>query len=161
MALYTGLPMNESRSITVRTVNFGEIEVPEEKILRFDEGIPGFPHIRQFAMLELENLKPFSYLQSVEDPPIALLVVSPFLFQPSYQFELGETDAGSLQAKKMEDVSVFVVVTIPENPAEATMNLMAPVLINEKNRRGRQVILLDSHYSVRHPLFAADTSGAG
>ncbi len=153
--------MNETRSMTVRTVNFGEIEVPEEKILRFDEGIPGFPHIRQFAMLEFENLRPFSYLQSLEDPPIALLVVNPFLFHPSYQFELGETDAGSLQAQKLDDVSVFVVATIPENPSAATINLMAPVLINEKNRCGRQVILLDSHYSVRHPLFAANTNGVG
>jgi flagellar assembly factor FliW len=153
--------MNETRSITIRTINFGEIEVPEEKILHFDEGIPGFPHIRQFAMLEFENLRPFSYLQSLADPPIALLVVNPFLFQPSYQFELGETDAGSLQAKKLDDVSVFVVATIPENSSEATINLMAPVLINEKNRRGRQVILLDSQYSVRHPLFAANTNGVG
>ena len=152
--------MNKSKSMTVRTVNFGEIEVPEDKILRFDEGIPGFPHIRQFAMLELENLRPFSYLQSLEDPPITLLVVNPFLFQPSYQFELGETDAGSLQAQKLEDVSVFVVATIPENPSEATINLMAPVLINEKNRRGRQVILLDSPYSVRHPLFAVHADSA-
>ncbi len=153
--------MIEPRSITVQTVNFGEIEVPEEKILYFDEGIPGFPHIRQFAMLEFEDLRPFSYLQSLENPPIALLVVNPFLFQPSYRFDLGDTDAGSLQANKLDDVSVFVVATIPENPSEATINLMAPVLINEKSRRGRQVILLDSHYSVRHPLFAANTSGVG
>ncbi len=143
----------------VRTVNFGEIEIPEGKILRFDEGIPGFPHIRQFAMLEFEDLRPFRYLQSLDDPPISLLVVSPFLFHPAYQFELGETDAGSLQAGKLEDVSVYVVATIPENPSEATINLMAPVLINEKNRRGRQVILLDRPYSVRHPLFALHADG--
>ncbi len=153
--------MNESKSITVRTVNFGEIEVPVDKILHFEEGIPGFPHIRRFAMLEFENLKPFNYLQSLEDPPIALLVVNPFLFQPSYQFALGETEAGNLRAEKLEDLSVFVVATIPADPAEATINLMAPILINEKSRCGKQVILLDSHYPVRHPLFVADAGGTG
>jgi flagellar assembly factor FliW len=151
-----GLTMTETKSLTVRTANFGDIEVPEEKILRFEEGIPGFPHIRQFVMLEFEDLKPFHYLQSMEDPPIALLVVNPFLFQPSYEIRLGETDSGGLQTERLEDVSVFVVATIPENPSEATINLMAPVLINEKKRRGKQAILLDSHYSVRHPLFSAE-----
>jgi flagellar assembly factor FliW len=155
--LILGLSMIESKTLTFRTANFGTIEVPEDKILRFDEGIPGFPRIHKFAMLEFDHLKPFSYLQSLEDPPIALLVVNPFLFHPSYQFELGATDAGSLRAEKLQDVSIFVVATIPENPSDATINLMAPVLINEKVRCGRQVILLDSQYSVRHPLFNSAT----
>ncbi len=153
--------MNDARCLTVRTAAFGAIEVPEEKILCFDEGVPGFPQLRRFAMLEFEDVKPFSYLQSLDDPPIALLVVNPFLIHPSYRFELGETDARSLQAQKLDDVSVFVVATIPENTSDATINLMAPVLINEKSRRGRQVILLDSHYAVRHPLFAANTGSVG
>jgi flagellar assembly factor FliW len=149
--------MTETRALTVRTANFGDIEVPEEKILRFEEGIPGFPHIRQFVMLEFEDLKPFHYLQSLEDPPIALLVVDPFLFYSAYEVKLGETDAEGLQTERLEDVSVFVVATIPENPAAATINLMAPVLINEKKRRGKQTILLDSQYSVRQPLFNAES----
>ena len=153
--------MNDSRSLSVRTATFGAIEVPEEKVLHFEEGVPGFPQLRRFAVLELEDLKPFSYLQSLDDPPIAFLVVSPFLFQPSYRFELGEADARSLQAQKLEDVSVLVVATIPENASDATINLMAPVLINEKCRCGRQVILLDSHYPVRYPLFSADTGAIG
>lgn len=154
--------MNDSRRLVVRTVQFGDLEVPEEKVLHFGDGMPGFSQIRKFAMLELENLKPFSYLQSLEDPPVAFLVVNPFLFCPSYAFELGEMDAASLQAEKLEDVSVFAVATVPGNPGDATINLMAPVLINEKMRLGRQVILLDSRYSVRHPIFHdAGSNGIG
>jgi flagellar assembly factor FliW len=153
--------MTENKSLTVKTIQFGVIDVPEDKILHFEEGIPGFPRIRKFARLETDDLKPFSYLQSLEDPPISLLVVNPFLFCPSYAIELGESDAGNLQADRPEDVSVFVVATIPESAAGATVNLMAPVLINEKKRRGRQVILLDSSYSVRHPLFQDFGSNEG
>lgn len=139
----------------MRTLNFGEIEVPEEKIIHFKEGIPGFPQIRKFAILEIESLKPFHYLQSLEDPPIALLVVNPFLLQSSYQFEVSEKEAEELQADKPEEISIFAVATIPTDPSEATINLMAPILINDRNRCGKQVILLESHYSVRHPLFTA------
>ncbi|MBZ5495457.1 MAG: flagellar assembly protein FliW [Acidobacteriia bacterium] len=147
--------MTESKALTVRTTNFGEIEVPVASIIGFDEGIPGFPQIHKFAILEFEHLKPFQYLQSLDDPPIALLVVNPFLLHPAYAFELGDADMCDLKTDKPEEVSVFAVATIPENPSEATLNLMAPILINQKNRCGKQVILLDSQYSVRHPLFGS------
>jgi flagellar assembly factor FliW len=147
--------MTERETLTVMTANFGEIEVSEEHIIHFEEGIPGFPQIHKFAVLEFEHLKPFRYLQSLDDPPIALLVVNPFLLHPAYAFELGDTDMGDLKTDKPEEVSIFAVTTVPDNPSEATLNLMAPILINEKNRCGKQVILLESDYSVRHPLFAA------
>ena len=150
--------MSESKVLTVRTSNFGEIEVPVENIIHFDEGIPGFPRVRKFAILQFEHVKPFQYLQSLDDPPIALLVVNPFLIHPDYQFELGDAEMGDLKTDKPEEVTVFAVATIPENPADATLNLMAPILINQKHRCGKQVILLDSHYSVRHPLFGSPES---
>ncbi len=154
--------MSEAKAMTVRTVNFGEIDIPDEKIIYFKEGIPGFPQIRRFALLEFENLEPFRYLQSLEDPPIALLVVNPFLLQTSYHFQLGDSDADELLAEKSEDVSIFAVVTVPENLSDATINLVAPILINGKHRRGKQVILLDSQYSVKHPLFrTADSNRVG
>jgi flagellar assembly factor FliW len=84
-----------------------------------------------------------------------LLVVNPFLLQSSYQFEVSEKDAEELQAGKPEEISIFAVATIPEDPSNATVNLMAPILINDRNRCGKQIILLESHYSVRHPLFPA------
>jgi flagellar assembly factor FliW len=145
--------MTESKAITVRTANFGEIGIPPESVLHFSEGIPGFPRIHNFAILEFENIKPFQYLQSLDDPPVALLVVNPFLLCPAYRIDLGDADIEDLHTKNTEDVAVFSVVTIPADPAEATLNLMAPILINQKGRCGRQVILLDSPFATRHPLF--------
>lgn len=147
--------MTELKALTVQTSNFGEIEVPVESIIYFEEGIPGFPQVRKFAILQFEDVKPFQYLQSLDDPPIALLVVNPFLIHPAYQFELGDAEMSDLKTDKPEDVTVFAVATIPENPSDATLNLMAPILINQKHRCGKQVILLDSQYSVRHPLFGS------
>ena len=54
------------------------------------------------------------------------------------------------------ELTIYAVVTIPEDPREATLNLMAPIVINERGRRGRQVILHESKYSVRHPLVSAE-----
>ena len=148
----------ESKTLRVKTPNFGEIEVPAENVIYFDEGIPGFPRIHKFAILQFDHLKPFQYLQSLDDPPIALLVVNPFLLHPAYKFELGDADMGDLKTEKPEEVLVLAVATIPEDASEATLNLMAPILINLKQRCGKQVILLDSHYSVRYPLFGSSNA---
>jgi flagellar assembly factor FliW len=155
--------MTDAKFLRVRTAKFGEIEVPEEKIIRFSEGIPGFAGIRKFAILEFEDLRPFLYLQSLDDPPIALLVVNPFLLHPAYEFQVGDADMHDLQTDKPEEVAVYAVATIPENHAEATINLMAPILIHEKKRCGKQVILLEGRYPVRHPIFgpsAQDRAGS-
>jgi flagellar assembly factor FliW len=147
--------MTEFKAFKIRTVNFGEIEVPAEKIIHFKEGIPGFPAIHKFAILEFDHLKPFQYLQSLEDPSIALLVVSPFLLKSDYRFDLADADVEELQARGLQDISVYAVVTIPENPHDATLNLMAPILVNQKDQCGKQVILLDGNFSTKHPLFGS------
>jgi len=145
--------MTDATSLRVRTAKFGEIEVPEEKIIRFREGIPGFAGIRRFTLLEFEDLRPFLYLQSLDDPPVALLVVNPFLLHPAYEFQVGDADMQDLQTDKPEEVAVYAVATIPENHSEATINLMAPILIHEKRHCGKQVILLEGRHPMRHPIF--------
>jgi flagellar assembly factor FliW len=136
----------------IHTVNFGDLEVPEEKVINFKEGLPGFPQIHRFAVIEQEELKPFQYLQSLDDPPIALYIINPFMVDPTYKFRLTDSDMEELNSKNSAELAVFTVVTIPDDPSQATLNLMAPIVINEKDHRGKQVILLESSYSVRHPL---------
>lgn len=152
--------MVETEMIHIHTVNFGEIEVPGDKILNFKEGVPGFPQIHRFTTLEFEDLKPFQYLQALDQPPIALLIVNPFFVDPDYKFQLSNSDMEDIQTTTPEDVAVYAVATIPDNPEQATVNLMAPIVINVKKRCGKQVILHESGYSVKHPLFKASKSEA-
>ena len=152
--------MAETDTMLIRTLNFGEIEVPEERILRFKEGLPGFAQIQQFTLLEFEDLKPFVYLQAIGEPPIALLLVDPRLVDPGYQYKLGPSDLDDVGIVDASEASVYVVATIPANPENATVNLMAPIVVNEKGRRGKQVIMLDSPYSVRHPMLGSSQSGS-
>jgi flagellar assembly factor FliW len=151
----------DAGGINIKTANFGELCVPEDKIIAFRQGIPGFPAVHEFAILEFEDLRPFQYLQSLGDPPIALLIVNPFLFVPSYKFDLSPADMEELQCERPEEVSVFAVATIPADPEDATMNLMAPVLVNARERCGKQAILLEGSYPMRYPLFSPAQQGAG
>ena len=143
----------KTRTMLVRTLNFGDLDVPEDKIISFKEGLPGFPQIHHFTMLEQDEIKPFQYLQSLDDPPIAFLVINPFLIDQGYKFDLSPGDMEDIGSLGTEDVAVYAVATVPEDSEKATLNLMAPIMINELNRCGKQVILHDSEYSVKHPLF--------
>jgi flagellar assembly factor FliW len=138
----------------IHTVNFGSLEIPEDKILTFKEGLPGFPQIHKFAILELEELKPFQYLQALDDPPISLFVINPFIVDPSYEFRLTDADMEDVNSINSKELAVYAVATIPEDPSEATLNLMAPIVINDRDRCGKQVILHESKYSVKHPLLS-------
>ena len=136
----------------VQTINFGSLEIPEDKVLIFREGLPGFSQIHRFAVLEMETLKPLQYLQSLDEPPISLFVINPFLIDPGYEFQLTDSEMEDIKAANPADLAVYVIATIPENPKDATLNFMAPIVINNKDRCGKQVILQDSKYSVKHPL---------
>ena len=143
----------------IHTVNFGALEVPEDKVITFKEGLPGFPQIRRFAILEIDELKPFQYLQALDDPPISLFIINPFLVDPTYEFRLTDLDMEDVHSKNSSQLAVYAVATIPDNPSEATINMMAPIVINDKDRCGKQVILHESEYSVQHPLFSKENCG--
>jgi flagellar assembly factor FliW len=136
----------------IKSVNFGDLEVLDDTVITFKEGLPGFPQIRRFAVLEKNDIKPFQYLQALDDPPIALFIINPFIIDPTYEFRLTESDMEDVNSKNSTELTIYAVATIPDDPAQATINLMAPIVINDRDRCGKQVILHDSKYSVRHPL---------
>jgi flagellar assembly factor FliW len=43
-------------------------------------------------------------------------------------------------------------VVIPEKVRDMTANLRAPILINEKKLKAKQIILSDSQYSLRYKI---------
>ena len=136
----------------VQTLNFGSVEIPENKVITFKDGLPGFPQIHRFAVVEMETLKPFRYLQSLDEPPVSFFIINPFLLDPGYEFRLTDSDMEDVNSTNSAELAVYAVATVPEDPGSATMNLMAPIVINDRDRCGKQVILNESKYSVKHPL---------
>jgi flagellar assembly factor FliW len=138
----------------IHTVNFGDLEVPDDRVITFKEGLPGFPKIHRFAVLDVDEVKPFQYLQALDDPPISLFIINPFIVDSTYEFRLADSDMEDVNSTNSTDLTVYAVATIPDDATRATVNLMAPIVINEKDRFGKQVILHDSKYSVKHPLLS-------
>ncbi len=136
----------------LETTRFGTIEVDEERIVCFQEGLPGFPQARRFALLEHSHESPFHWLQSVDDGALAFVVMDPLLLDQNYLHAIPGEALADLEIQAATQAAVLVIVNIQRERSSITANLMAPLVINPGNRRGKQVILLGSGYDIRHEL---------
>ncbi len=144
--------------MNIETKYHGTQEIRAKDILTFDSGIPGFPHEREFVLLPLDG-SALSVMQSVEKPEIGFVVADPFSFFPEYDFQLSESAVEQLGLGNPEDAVVFAILTVQDPFEKTTINLQAPVLINSRNNKAKQVILNDLHYKTRHPLFEQKVKG--
>lgn len=139
----------------VNTARFGDIEIADEKIITFQEGIPSFEECRSFALITAEETEPFLWLQSLDRPDVALAAVNPFRLFPDYAPRVSETALADIGSPSDDDVLLLTVAVIPAEPRRMTTNLVSPILINARENVGRQVILEGGDYQVRQPIFDA------
>jgi flagellar assembly factor FliW len=124
--------------------------------INFPAGLPGFPHAHRFALAPWGPAgSPFLLLSSAEDPDVGFVVVPPWVFYPDYEFELDTGTAERLSLEQAEDAVVFAVVTLRDDPAESTLNLLGPIVVNRFSHEAAQVVLPSAGYSVRAPLAIA------
>ena len=120
----------------------------------------GFPEHGRFGLARLDEQGAVCDLRSLDDPDLRFVVVPPALFFPDYAPEITDATAEQLQARTADDLVALVVVTLGEEPNEATANLLAPVVLNPAQRLAAQVVLDDSTLSLRAPLVPAGASGS-
>ncbi|MGC8529330.1 MAG: carbon storage regulator CsrA [Leptospirillia bacterium] len=138
---------------TFRTVRFGEIPVAMSGVIRFPDGLPGFPQAHRFLLLETGEAQVFYWLQSLDDPALAFVVMDPALLVPDYmdRLVLPEWDREFFAPLAATSLTAMVIVTF--SGETATANLLAPLLVREEERLGRQVILAESEEWLRQPVF--------
>jgi flagellar assembly factor FliW len=143
----------------IRTKPFGEMEISERQAIRFPVGIFGFEHLHDYALLDAGQ--PHLYwLQSLEDESIAFIVINPYALRSDYVLEVPDEDLESIDYEDDEDILVFAIVTVPEDPAGVSANLQGPVIINRVHQLGRQSISLNQTWRTKH-LFSEELAGAG
>jgi len=136
----------------INTLFFGELEVEEQEVITFPQGIPGFEEWTRYVLIHPEESAPFSYIQSLEEAGLSFLVGNPFSFFEEYDFTLTEVVQLELQIESPDDVAVWSVITVNEDCTAMTVNLLAPIVMNTRVRLGKQIILHDSPYRTKHEL---------
>ena len=72
--------------VTIDTFKFGTVGVDDSKKIVFDAGLPGFPELKEFALIHDEDkgIPSLMYLQSLEDKDVAITVASPLALTDTY-----------------------------------------------------------------------------
>ena len=137
----------------INTKYLGKMQIKEEDIILFEEGIPGFENLKKFIILSLQENAPFFVLQSIEEESIAFPILPTFEFFPDYDIEITEQQQRELQIESIEQVAVYSIVVIPEEIEKMTANLQAPLVININNRKGKQIILEKADYPIKYYIY--------
>ena len=118
----------------------------------FEKGIPGFENYRYFNVNIIKDNEKFYSIVSKEDDNIGFISISPFDIKKDYEIDLDDEFIKELDIKDEKDVLVICLITLGKSLKDSTANLKAPIIINIKNNRGKQLILQDDKYKIKEPL---------
>lgn len=118
----------------------------------FEKGIPGFEEYKKFELNDIEGNENLKMITSKEDSNIGFVSISPFKVKTKYEIDLNEETISELNIEKPEDVLVLNIITLGKTLESSTVNLKAPIIINIKNNKGKQLILQDDKYKIKEPL---------
>ena len=145
----------------IHTKIFGPIEVPEESIILFPQGLVGLPWLKRFVLIQEEGLEPFFTLQSVDEADFALWVVPAIFIEVEYAPPVDKAEIEDLGEE--DDIVPMIIIWTEENENGKQMayaNLKAPLLINPKIRKGRQIIIDEEEYLLRKDITAVVESAS-
>lgn len=144
----------------INTSRFGELEIDEKRVIHFKDGIPAFEDEKEFIILPYDEETPYYFMQSLKTPDLAFLLTVPFLFFPNYTFEIDDDTMEELDIKEKDKLLYYTLITIPNFSIRyMTTNLLAPVVINTKNMKAKQVVLEKSRYTTKERLFPDENKG--
>jgi len=138
--------------VTIQTTRFGQVQLQQEDVLNFPEGILGFSELKKFILVDDPTDDIFAWLQACDEPAIAFPVLEPELFAENYKVNLSKADQESLKVQNSGKFRMFCIVTIPDDPTKMTANLKAPVVVNMAERLARQCVLQDNNLAIREPI---------
>lgn len=124
--------------IRLETSRFGQLEVREEKIVSFPEGLVGFSNLNRFILIDHKDT-PLKWLQAMDDPDIAFIVVSPNTIFEEYSLEVDKSVKNYLELDNEDDLAILVTMRV--SGEDVIANFQGPILINSRTMKGVQVVL--------------------
>ncbi|MCI8584803.1 MAG: flagellar assembly protein FliW [Lachnospiraceae bacterium] len=133
--------------------DYGTVEYEEENLITFTDGLFGFPALKRYLFLTLdESDDSMLLMQSVDDPNVGFALINPYILCPDYSPKLTPEELSCLSVTDEGDLSYYSICVVHSDYLENTVNLKCPLVINPDTREGIQVILENSAYGYRQKL---------
>jgi len=121
----------------LQTEQFGEIEYASENVIRIEKGLFGFENLEEYLLIKTDNTL-FYWLNAIKEPTIAFPMVGINVLDDDYP--------------QIDGSEPFGIVTLDQDPLKITVNMKAPLYINQDTKTGKQKILDREKYSVNYKL---------
>jgi flagellar assembly factor FliW len=126
---------------------------PAVRVLSLVDPMPGFPGLRDFALVPADSAGLLFWLQSVAPDGPRFLTVPAAPFFPDYAPALPRAACAELGIDDAASADVYCLITVPDGDVTAaTANLRAPLVVNPATDRARQIVLTDGGHPIRQPL---------
>ncbi len=137
----------------IKTARFGDLDVNADEVVTFPDGILGFPGHRRYCLVDPGDDTLILWMQSIDDASIAFPILEPRIFKSEYVVKLSAQELAQLKLENINQSIVFNILTIPRDVNQMTANLKAPIVINLREQIGKQVVLQENEYTLKHPMF--------
>lgn len=142
----------------ILTAYFGELDFEDSAVFQFPYGLPGFEAEHSFLFVQQPQTEPLMFLQSLTTSALCFVLLPILVADPEYIINLDAEDLAALHLNASrqphigDEILCAAIVHAGEGDQAPTANLMAPLVVNLKEKLGAQVIQANSPYSHQHPL---------
>jgi len=98
----------------------------------------GFPDTLKLDIVEIDTL--FSSMKDIQNKNISFTIVNPYLLR-EYSFDIPSDIKVLLEINEKSSISVYNILIIQKPLEKSTINFLAPIIINNDNKKLAQVIL--------------------
>ncbi|MPW24769.1 flagellar assembly protein FliW [Alkalibaculum sp. M08DMB] len=141
----------------IKTKYLGEIEINQDQVHTFPYGLLGFEEHKEFVLIDVPENYNFKFLQDIKSSYVSFLLICPGVFYKNYDIEIPDNELKSIDIECYDDsINIYNVVTLGETLKDSTCNLLAPIIINNANKKGRQFILNNTQYTTKHKLIVEE-----
>ncbi len=139
----------------LETTRFGTVDYDDQSVITFTQPIIGFQEFRRYIFVDGPEGSNLVWLQSTDSGELAFILMDPRKVIPEYDFKLGQHELSELAVTVVDELDIYTLVVVPDDPTKVRTNLKAPILVNPKQRLAKQTILDKSSYPVQFVLSQA------
>jgi flagellar assembly factor FliW len=141
----------------VETKYCGTVPYGEGSVFEFPHGLPAFEGEKAFILVEPPERAPLIFLQSMALTSLCFVAFPIQVVDENYHLAIAPEDLedlglDALRQPVLGNEALVLAVLSLHDEFPPTANLMAPIVLNLRTRRGLQAIRRDFRYSHAHPV---------
>jgi flagellar assembly factor FliW len=112
----------------------------------------GMANLKRWIILDMGDDLPMKFFQSLDRGDFGFPITQPYLFHDEYDFKVPKGACQTMETTNEDDLTILIITTVHAGGAQVTGNLLAPLVVDVATRKGVQLALDDSKYSIRQEI---------